>query len=276
VKKPSILSFQKTIWGYYKKHGRKFPWRFENEPYKILISEIMLQQTQTHRVLPKYLSFIKKFPTLQKLAKATHQEVLTEWKGLGYNRRGKALHTIAKMLVRSKKSIPKTVEELDDLPSIGPHTAASIAAFAYNSPTVFIETNIRTVFIHFFFRDQGKVSDKEIMILVEKNLPAMPQRRGQAGPREWYYALMDYGVYLKKSGNNLNKKSIHYRKQSAFKGSNRELRSKILDTIRDKPTTLKSLEKLHPDKEKIYKNLNDLQKEGFIVASKTKRYTIKI
>ncbi len=263
-----VATFRKTIWSHYKKHGRRFPWRETNDPYKILVSEIMLQQTQTYRVEPKYHSFLKKFPTIKKLAQASLGDVLTEWKGLGYNRRGKALHDIARILVNEKRAIPRTLEELDALPSIGPNTAASISAFAYNMSVVFIETNIRTVFIHHFFNDKKKVGDSAILELVGKTLD-------KTNPREWYLALMDYGNFLKKEVGNLNRtKSVHYRKQAPFKGSNRELRSKILDLIREGKDTSTKLSQVDLDTKKIQKNIDDLLKEGFIVK-KGRTYSIK-
>lgn len=219
----------------------------------------MLQQTQTHRVEPKYRSFIKKFPSLKKLAVASLREVLSEWKGLGYNRRALALHTMARILVTAKKSVPKTREELLALPGIGPNTAASILAFAYNLPSVFIETNIRTVFTHHFFATQDKVGDQEILKLVEKTLD-------KKNPREWYYALMDYGVYLKKTRGSINNRSKHYRKQTKFAGSNREQRSKLLDLIRQAPQPQAKLERVGT-KQQVRKNLEALIKEGFIVRA---------
>jgi A/G-specific adenine glycosylase len=151
----STAKFRQLIWDFYNANKRDFPWRRTSNPYRILVSEVMLQQTQTARVETKYKSFITKFPNLKKLAAASLSEVLGEWKGLGYNRRGLALHRIARALVREKRSVPKTAEELVALPGIGPNTAASILAFAHNLPTIFIETNIRTVFTHHFFSKQA-------------------------------------------------------------------------------------------------------------------------
>lgn len=276
MKSPEIKKFQKLIWNFYAKNRRDFPWRNTTNPYHIVVSEIMLQQTQTDRVVSKYNSFLKKFSTAKKLADASLQDVLTEWKGLGYNRRAIALQRIAKTTVGK---IPQTKEELIKLPSIGPNTAGSILAFAYNKPSVFIETNIRTVFIHHFFFNKenevnttaNKIDDSHILTLIEKTVDLK-------NPREWYYALMDYGNYLKKTGNNKNNLSKHHRPQSPFKGSNREQRSKILDLIREKPRNEKALLTLLSIKPsshlQIKKNLADLVHEGFIVERSKGFYRI--
>lgn len=234
----SNSDFIKEIYAYYKTHRRSFPWRECISPYRVLVSEIMLQQTQAPRVVAKYNEFIKKFPSLKKLNEASTKDVLSAWQGLGYNRRALYLKSITK--------IPKTYEELVELPGIGPNTAGSILAFAYNIPHPFIETNIRSVYIHFFFKNKEKVDDKEIMELIKETLD-------QKNPREWYYALMDYGAMLKKTANP-SLKSKHYKKQSPFKGSHREKRGKVLKILLEKP-----------DKLLKYKNIaEELLKEGFI------------
>ena len=261
--------FKKIIWDYYKENKRSFPWRETTNPYHIVVSEIMLQQTQTHRVVPKYLSWVKQFPTFDSLANASLKDVLLAWQGLGYNRRGIALQKIAQEVTSIYKSkLPRDEETLMSFPAIGPNTAGSILAFAFNLPTVFIETNIRTVYFHFFFKENETVSDKDLYTLVQKTVD-------KENPREWYYALMDYGVMLKKSGSNLNKKSLHYRKQSTFKGSNRELRSHILKSVLNKSLTEEEIIKLlNSPAPSIQKNLVSLEKEGFIIK-KGQKYSIK-
>src|SRR5665213_252944 len=219
----SIQSFKKTIWQYYKKHGRSLiPWRKTRDPYKILVSELMLQQTQVSRVTPKYLAFIKKFPTFKSLAEASVPSVLEMWQGLGYNRRALYLKKTAEIVQEKYKGkLPHNLELLIELPGIGKNTAAAICAYSFNLPVVFIETNIRRIFIHFFFPNKKQVDDTEILKLVQKTLD-------QKNPREWYWALMDYGSFLKTQVENPNRKSKHYTKQSKFKGSDREIRGKIL------------------------------------------------
>ena len=259
-------AFIKEIWRYYKKHKRQMAWRDDPTPYKVVVSEIMLQQTQAERVARKFESFLARFPNCESLSSAKISDVLKEWQGLGYNRRALNLHRLAQ---QTKGKIPQTHDELLELPGIGPNTAGSILAFAFNIPHPFIETNIRTVYIYFFFQNaRGKINDKKLMTLIEKTLD-------KKNPREWYYALMDYGAFLKRSQVNPSRRSKHHVKQSKFKGSNRELRSHILKEVLKKPQTIKSLIRLFPNKQitALYKNINDLEKEGFI-SKKKALYTI--
>lgn len=216
----SSTSFRRIVWAHYTKHGRHdLPWRKTKDPYKILVSEVMLQQTQVERVKPFYLEWMQRFPTARKLADAPLSEVLRAWQGLGYNRRAKMLHAAAKEIVKS--GMPETAESLEALPGVGPYTARAVAAFAWNEGGVFIETNIRTAVTHFFFTRRKKVADTEIEEILSASLP-----KGRA--REWNWALMDYGAHLKRSGVRLNAKSRHYAKQKAFSGSLRQARGAIL------------------------------------------------
>jgi A/G-specific adenine glycosylase len=259
-----ILEFKKIIWTHYKKNKRDFPWRKTHNPYKILVSEVMLQQTQSHRVVPKYISFLERFPSVEVLAAATLQDVLREWQGLGYNRRALFLKKCAESVVTKYNGIfPKDLSALLALPGIGRATAGDILAFAWNIPTVFIETNIRSVFIHFFFNNARQVRDVEILPLVEKTLD-------MKNPREWYWALFDYGVLLKKTIN-LNCKSAHYVKQTKFIGSSRQKRSAILRLILEKPVKQKEVERvLGYDHETVQKILRGLEKDGLITSSQDK------
>lgn len=223
-------------------HKRDLPWRTPTlvpdlhghlDLYKVVVSEVMLQQTQVTRVVSKFDDFINKFPSLFALAHADLMDVLKVWQGLGYNRRGKYLWEAAQILVKAKKSVRHTsldkpdpyrlysVQELDDLPGIGPATAASIYCFTYNRPVVFIETNIRRVYIHHFFSDKTDIDDSELIPVIRDTLD-------YDNPREWYYALMDYGSFLSTVTENPNTKSKHYAKQSKFVGSDRQIRGRIL------------------------------------------------
>jgi len=260
----SLRRFKTIIKSYYKKHGRPFAWRSDTSPYSILVSEIMLQQTQTKRVETKYDEWMKAFPNYKTLAKAPLSKVLKVWQGMGYNRRAIALQKAAHMILKDfDGQLPNNPDDLIKLPHVGPNTAGSIAAFAYNSPTVFIETNIRSVYIAFFFPSRTDVHDSEIIKLVEKTLD-------KKHARDWYYALMDYGVLLKRTLPNPNKKSKHYTKQSTFKGSNRQIRGALLRALNDKPQTvtqiIKKVEKDigETDTEKVKKNLEVMGTEGFV------------
>ena len=255
-------TFQKIIWEYYKNHKRDLPWRKTRDPYQILVSEVMLQQTQVPRVITKYKSFLKKFPTVQALARAKTKDVLLEWQGLGYNRRALYLKRAAEKIVTDfNGKFPKDFKTLCTLPGIGPATAGDILSFAWNIPAVVIETNIRSVFIHFFFtrkrKSKEKISDKEILPLIEKTLP-------KENPRDWYYALFDYGSFLKQT-ENPSRKSAHHGKQSKFEGSQRQKRAKILRLMLEKTRHQKQIQKeTGYDIKTIRKILSDLQKEGFI------------
>lgn len=212
------------MWRYYRAHGRHdLPWRQTQDVYKILVSEVMLQQTQVNRVLPIYAEFTRRFPTARTLAAAPLSEVLKSWQGLGYNRRAKLLRETAQQLADTPSFGTRLnlVVELEKLPGVGPYTARAVAAFAYNQDSIVIETNIRTAIIQHFFAGKKKVSDTDIIEVLERILP-----KGRA--REWYSALMDYGAHLKRSGISHTARSKTYTKQSKFSGSLREVRGAIL------------------------------------------------
>lgn len=260
-------SFRQKLYNFYRKNYRELPWRvndlFSNkkgDPYKILVSEMMLQQTQVARVIPKYKEFLKQFPTIEALGKAPLKQVLVAWQGLGYNRRALYLKRTAEEIVKKHSGkFPKDYKILLTLPGIGQSTAGAIMAFAWNKPVVFIETNIRSVFIHEFFKNKENISDKEIIPLIEKTLD-------KKHPRDFYYALMDYGVHLKQTENH-SRKSKHYTKQSVFKGSHREARAKVLKFILKNPRTKSAKmisQKLNLSEEKIVICVNQLKKEGFL------------
>lgn len=218
--------FRNLVLAHYRKEGRHtLPWRKTQDAYRILVSEIMLQQTQVERVLPFYQAFLKEFPTVEALAQAPLSRVLIRWQGLGYNRRAKMLHEAAKIIVRTHTGrMPKTVIELEALPGVGHYTARAVAAFAYNADSIFVETNLRTAIIHHFFPNEEQVRDEEVLSVLERVF-----RKGTA--REWYSALMDYGAFLKRSGVRINAKSKTYTKQSTFSGSEREVRGAILKAL---------------------------------------------
>ncbi|MDE4907388.1 A/G-specific adenine glycosylase [Methanogenium marinum] len=223
----AVSAFRKIIWQYYEANRREMAWRDTTDPYAIFVSEVMLQQTQVARVRAKYPEFMAAFPDFASLAAAPLEKVLRVWQGMGYNRRAKMLRDAAVMVMEEFGGcLPKTPEELVTLPGIGPATAASIAAFAYNAPVVFIETNIRRVFIHFFFPTEDKVHDDRIRPLVRQTLDWI-------NPREWYYALMDYGAMAKQAVENPNRRSHGYTVQAAFDGSDRQIRGRVLRYLLD-------------------------------------------
>lgn len=272
-------AFRKLIWAHYRKDGRRsLPWRKTRDPYRILVSEIMLQQTQVDRVIPKYQSFLKKFPSFKELSKASLQSVLVEWKGLGYNRRALGFKRAAETVVKEHGGrLPTLYSELVELSGIGPYTAHAVRAFAWNEPEVFIETNIRSVFIHHFFKDTRIRGNKDTKIADSDLVPLIAKTLDRSNPREWYYALMDYGTHLKKTVGNASRKSSSYTKQSTFKGSHRELRAQILHEIAASTTSTRTslLKKIDRKPADIDKTITELMKEGFIVV-KGNRLSIEV
>lgn len=280
--------FQAKIWDYYHRSGRhNLPWRLVLTPYGVLISEVMLQQTQVSRVLLKYPQWLEKFPDFTALAVATGPEVLAVWQGLGYNRRGLWLREAARRVVDEYGGVlPRDPAELVKLPGIGANTAGSIAAFAYNEPVVFIETNIRRVFINEFFAERvainagdatggdpdphgtsvstdgvptaagpaAPISDAQLRPLIADTLD-------REHPREWYWALMDYGAYLAKQVPNPNRRSKHYARQSKFEGSARQIRGEVL---RQLLAGQKTLEEFDISDDRLAAVLTSLAKDGLI------------
>jgi A/G-specific adenine glycosylase len=255
-----IESFRERIQRFHSTHRRDLPWRNTTDPYPVLVSEVMLQQTQVERVREKYLPFLRKFPTVASLARAPVADVLAGWQGLGYNRRALALKKAAAEIVeRFGGRIPDEETDLRSLPGIGPYTASAVLAFAFNRPVVMIETNIRRVFIHCFFPDRRGVEDREIRLLVEETLD-------RENPREWYNALMDYGWYLRTLSENPNRRSRHYARQAPFTGSNRQVRGKILKVLVQKGTAgIRDLgSELDLPASTIAAVIGQLEEEGFI------------
>lgn len=253
-------AFQKRVRAWYEKNGRHaLPWRSTTNPYRILVSEVMLQQTQVERVIPKYRAFVRAYPTVEALAAASLHDVLTHWQGLGYNRRARMLHLNAKSIVRDHKgAFPKTASALEQLAGVGPYTARAVLIFAYNQPEVCIETNIRTVFLHEFFKNKEAVSDKELLPYIERTLDT-------TCPRIWYAALMDYGTHLKKTTANPSRKSTHHTTQKPFKGSLRETRGSILKLLLQKPCThMRIVKEATGTPEAVATALEALHKEGLI------------
>lgn len=264
-----IRLFRQRVYAYYQKNKRVLPWRRTHDPYKILLSELMLQQTQVKRVFEKYKEFLRRFPTIQSVARAPLRAILEQWQGLGYNRRALALKRLAVTLVdRYGGRIPREIEALKALPGVGAATAGAVCAFAFDKPVVFIETNIRSVFIDFFFRDRRAVKDSEILPLVEQTLDAKH-------PRQWYYALMDYGAMLKERQPNPGRRSAHYARQSPFEGSLRQVRGMILRTLVKQPGISEAAlgKEINRDEEMVKEALRQLRAERFIVK-KGKRLTI--
>ncbi len=265
-----LVAFQRFLLDWHQRHGRhNLPWRQTTDPYAIMVSELMLQQTQVERVIPKFEAFLTQFPTLEKLAQAELAEVLIAWQGLGYNRRAKFLWQLALQVTSQHKGQMPTEELLlRQLSGLGPYTASAIMAFAYDRPTVLIETNVRTVFLYHFFPDQTSVTDTEILTLVTASLPVQSARK-------WYSALMDYGSYLKSILPNPSRRSRAHVKQSTFAGSARQVRGEIIRLLAQQ--RLQGTQSLSENelKAQLTSNLDHfkaalttLEKEGLVVRSK--------
>ncbi len=206
---------------------REMPWREDTRAYYVLVSELMLQQTQVPRVVPKFEAFIRAFPDEKALAAASLADVLKLWQGLGYNRRAKFLHQAAQMIVSEYGGrFPENEVDILRLPGVGKNTAGAILAYAFNQSAIYVETNVRTVYIHHFFADNFAVDDKEIIELVEATID-------RDNPRKFYQNLMDYGSWLKSQGVRNIAQSRHYKKQSPLKGSVREVRGQIITLLNE-------------------------------------------
>ncbi len=255
--------FSEIVWDFYAKHGRELPWRTPEadgtfDPYKILVSELMLQQTQVSRVVTKYHEFLQAFPTITDLANASLGDVLRQWSGLGYNRRAKFLWQAAGKIAQDFSGVfPRTQKELTSLPGVGVNTAGAICAYAFNQPVAFVETNIRTVYIHHFFVDRTDVHDNELTPVIEQTVDT-------ENPREWYWALMDYGSHLKATLGNISRNSKHHTKQSKFEGSKRQVRGAVIRALRDSAKTMAELKAVVAD-DRLTEVLSDLAQEGLIV-----------
>jgi A/G-specific adenine glycosylase len=240
---------------------RPMPWREDTRPYYVLVSELMLQQTQVDRVVPKFNAFIQRFPDEAALAAAPLSDVLGLWNGLGYNRRAKYLHDAARMIIHDFNGLfPKNYDDLLLLPGVGPNTAGAITAYAFNQPVVFIETNVRTVYFHHFFEDGEKIADTVLKELVAETLD-------KENPREFYWALMDYGTFLKKQGAGRIQQSVHYKKQSALKGSVREIRGQIVKALTSGEMTQDNLVKAVTFDERFAVALMGLLVDGLVMET---------
>ena len=271
-----IRSFQHLVREKGTELYRDLPWRNTRDPYEIWISEVMLQQTQVHCVLGRWEHFMERFPTIDALASAASVDVVEEWQGMGYNRRALALLKAAQICSEKYHGkMPDTYEELLALPGIGPSTAAGICTFSSDTPVLYIETNVRAVILHHFFTGEEKVSDKRIRMIAQQVCPSTEVRA-------WYYALLDYGAYLKKHTVNPTRRAQAYTKQSAFEGSRRQKRAWIVREVMARPgiSADQLLDSLNKNEKKAGRETVEVQefenimqallKEGFFTESNKK------
>lgn len=255
-------------------HWRDLPWRRTRDAYAVWVSEVMLQQTQVSRVDGRWQRWLSRFPDPEALAAAPTADVLAEWQGLGYNRRALALQrAAAEVCSRWGGEVPGDLDALVSLPGIGPATAAGIRAFAFDLPGVYLETNVRAVFLHEFFPDAERVPDSALVPLVREACP-------EQGTRRWYYALLDYGAHLKRTVPNPSRRSASHTRQSAFEGSRRQKRAALVRllleareagcegiSLDDAVASLGALERAkgrpEPSAELVLDLLSNLSDEGF-------------
>lgn len=261
--------FQELVWQKGRHLYRDMPWRDSTDPYYVLVSELMLQQTQVDRVIPKFNAFIKQFPTIEALEARPLADVLKVWNGLGYNRRAKYLHDTAKRVIADYEGIvPSTYDDLVSLPGVGPSTAGAILVYSFNQPVIFIETNIRTVYFLHFFKDQDSIRDADLRSIVNNTIDS-------EHPREFYWALMDYGAYLKKQGTGHINQSAHYKKQSALKGSVREVRGQIIRALTEVDLSGHDLRDMLVADDRFDLALDALIEEGMVTSTDNKIHLTK-
>lgn len=266
-----LEEFSATVWERGRELYRDLPWRDTHDPYAILLSEVMLQQTQVSRVMGRWGQWLETFPTIADLASAPLPPVLELWQGMGYNRRALNLKRCAEEVVAMHDGVvPSDKKALLGLPGIGPSTSAGVRVFAFRQPDMYLETNVRAVFIHELFPGRESVADKELVSLVEATCPQ------DARVRAWYYALLDYGAYLKKTMPNPTRRSKHYTRQSKFEGSHRQKRAYLLrrviddalsteDLARDLAQSERASGRQEPSVEEVRAILDELEREGFVM-----------
>lgn len=266
-----LEEFSATVWERGRELYRDLPWRDTHDPYAILLSEVMLQQTQVSRVMGRWEQWLDTFSTIADLASAPLPPVLELWQGMGYNRRALNLKRCAEEVVAMHDGVvPSDKKALLGLPGIGPSTSAGVRVFAFRQPDMYLETNVRAVFIHELFPGRESVADKELVSLVEATCPQ------DARVRAWYYALLDYGAYLKKTMPNPTRRSKHYTRQSKFEGSHRQKRAYLLrrviddalsteDLARDLAQSERASGRQEPSVEEVRAILDELEREGFVM-----------
>lgn len=263
LRKRRIQSFQNLVFSWWEDNKRDLPWRRTHDPYKILVSEVMLQQTQVDRVLPKYDEFLYFFPDVYTLSQATPAKVLRVWRGMGYNRRALYLQKAAKAIVELHHGyFPEDEAHLTKLPGVGTYTARALLVFAFNHPIAVVDTNIRKIITHFFFDDKPQ---KE-MVIEDVARQLLPKKQAW----KWNQALMDYGALA------LNVSRITYHvspKAKPFKDSNRFYRGRIVDRLREsdmkETELLKELIVKHKKSKNLLKKIiESLERDGLITRTK--------
>jgi A/G-specific adenine glycosylase len=261
---------------WYASRRNAYPWRGTRDPYRVLVSEVMLQQTQAPRVVPAYRAFLRRFPTVRALAAAPRAEVVRAWAGLGYNRRAVALSEAARSIVRDHRGrVPTDLEALRRLPGIGPYTAAAIASIAFGQPIPAIDTNLRRVVARVRLGEDGAGAldiDEAARRWIDRT-----------DPGSWNQALMDVGREhcrpVPKCGACPLARTCAFRRggrapaaarrsQQAFEGSSRQLRGAIIRRLREGPSSISSLARVAGCSEgRVGHAIEALVRDGLIRAS---------
>ena len=255
-------TFHKKIFSWWAKNKKQYPWRETSDPYTIMVSEFMLQQTQASRVIPKFNLFLKKFPDLESLANNTDREVLALWSGLGYNRRAIWLKEAPQYIIELGY-FPQENRILKKIRGIGEYTSRSIPIFAFNVDIATVDTNIRRILIHEGFATE-ETNEKELFKIAEQLLPLHRSR-------DYHSALMDYGATLitaKKTG--IKPKTM----KGKFKGSTRESRGKIIKLLLQNEKLSKAELSKKLGKKDIENILNSLAKDQLIDKDSNGKFVI--
>jgi A/G-specific adenine glycosylase len=258
---PTINQRRDAVLGWYERHGRHhLPWRANVTPYRVLVSEIMLQQTQVDRVIPYFEKWMKRWPTVASLARARRSSVIRAWAGLGYNRRSVALHGAAQSI--ASLGWPRSdAAALASLPGIGPYTANALLTFAWNIPAPSVDTNVRRVLTYTIFKrpSMRMLSQSEMMRHAARVIP-------DGHSRDWHAALMDYGALVQTARmvpRDARRASV------PFRGSSRFWRGRIVDVLRGSKqpisrTRLSKELRTHGDAPALPPLLHALETEGII------------
>ncbi len=255
----------RALLAWYRRRGRTLPWRETDDPYPRLVSEVMLQQTQVARVIPRYGTFLARFPTVEALAAAPLGQVLAEWSGLGYYRRAVNLHRAARRV--AEQGWPTTARELRSLPGVGPYTASALACFSFGEQVAAVDTNLRRV----LSRWQGRpLQGSELGNIASSELPA-----GEASP--WNQAVMDLGASICTPRKPLCSECPVRRwcagpeaspaaaPRAAYEGSTRQARGAIIHSLTTGPSSCMSLvSRTGLPADRIERALSSLVDEGLV------------
>lgn len=259
-----IKQFQKKVLSFYQRNKRILPWRKTTDPYRILVSEFMLQQTQVSRVLSYYRQWINRWPTVNAIAAASLSDILQAWIGLGYNTRAVNLHRAARIIVEKfNGDVLEAMKHYKGIPGIGRYTSQAVQIFSTNADLVTVDTNIRRIFIQEFALPPDVV-EKDLWKLAEECLP-----RGKS--RIWHNALMDYGaLHLTARKTGIKPKT----RQSRFESSDRQIRARILRYILKDKLPASELETLlEIEQKRLISILEKMISEG-IITKRNNRYQV--